>query len=122
MPLGDRVLDEQTSNEVLSMLEAVMGNEGTGRVARIAGYRVAGKTGTARIASGKQGYAANRHIGSFVGIAPVSNPRLIVVAVIHEPSKNGYYGAVIAAPLFAKVMSSALRILDVPPDNVNDTL
>jgi len=121
MPLGDRVLDEGTSNQVLAMLEAVMGNEGTGRIARIAGYRVAGKTGTARIASGKQGYAENRHIGSFVGIAPVSNPRLIVVAVVHEPTKGGYYGAVIAAPLFANVMSSALRILDVPPDNMNST-
>lgn len=121
MPLGEQVLDAQTSDEILAMLEAVMAKEGTGHVARIPGYRVAGKTGTARIASGKQGYAENRHIGSFVGIAPVSNPRLVVVVVIHEPTKNGYYGAVIAAPLFAKVMSASLRILDIPPDNTNET-
>ncbi|KTC84170.1 peptidoglycan D,D-transpeptidase FtsI family protein [Legionella brunensis] len=113
--LGEQVLDEKTAGEVLAMMEAVLGNEGTGKLARVPGYRVAGKTGTARIA-GKNGYEANRHIANFVGIAPVSNPRLVVVVVIHEPTKNSYYGAAVAAPLFAQVMSGALRILEVPPD------
>ncbi|WED43816.1 peptidoglycan D,D-transpeptidase FtsI family protein [Legionella cardiaca] len=113
--LGEQVLDETTSDQVLAMMEAVLGNEGTGKLARVPGYRVAGKTGTARIA-GKNGYEANRHIASFVGIAPVSKPRLVVVVVIHEPTKNSYYGAAVAAPLFAQVMSGALRILEVPPD------
>lgn len=113
--VGEKVIEEQTAQQVLAMMEAVLGNEGTGKQARVPGYRVAGKTGTARIA-GKNGYTANRHMASFVGIAPVSKPRLVVVVVINEPSKNSYYGATVAAPLFAQVMSSALRILDVPPD------
>lgn len=113
--IGEQVLDVKTADQVLAMMEAVLGNEGTGRAARIPGYRVAGKTGTARVA-GKNGYESNRHIASFAGIAPVSDPRLVVVVVIHEPSRNGYYGAAVAAPLFAQVMSGALRILDIPPD------
>ncbi|MDP1604810.1 MAG: penicillin-binding transpeptidase domain-containing protein [Legionella sp.] len=112
---GQKVIDEKTAAQVLAMLEAVLGNEGTGKQARVPGYRVAGKTGTARIA-GKHGYVEKRHIASFVGIAPVSNPRLVVVVVIHEPTRNSYYGAAVAAPLFAQVMSGSLRILDVPPD------
>ncbi|KTD16446.1 peptidoglycan D,D-transpeptidase FtsI family protein [Legionella jordanis] len=115
---GEQVVDEKTANQVLLMMEAVLGNEGTGRAARVPGYRVAGKTGTARIA-GKNGYEANRHIGSFVGIAPVSNPRFVVAVVIHEPTKNGYYGAQVAAPLFAQVMSAVLRMFEVPPDQVS---
>jgi len=115
-PTGDQVIDKKTAAQVLRMLEAVLGNEGTGKMARIPGYRVAGKTGTSRIA-GKKGYEENRHIASFVGIAPVSNPRLVVVVVIHEPSRSSYYGAAVAAPLFAQVMSGALRVLDIPPDN-----
>ncbi|MGQ3888185.1 peptidoglycan D,D-transpeptidase FtsI family protein [Legionella sp. CNM-1927-20] len=112
---GKQVIDEKTANQVLAMLEAVLGNQGTGKLARIPGYRVAGKTGTARIA-GKKGYQENKHIASFVGIAPVSNPKLIVVVVIHEPTRNSYYGAAVAAPLFAQVMSGSLRILNIPPD------
>ena len=111
---GDKVLDEVASDQVLSMLESVC-QAGTGKAAQVPGYRVAGKTGTARIA-GKNGYEAHRHIGSFVGIAPVSNPRLVVAVIIHEPTKNGYYGAAVAAPLFEKVMSASLRILDISPD------
>ncbi|WP_419420395.1 peptidoglycan D,D-transpeptidase FtsI family protein [Legionella sp. D16C41] len=113
--VGEQVIDEKTASHVLAMLEAVLGNEGTGKQARIPGYRVAGKTGTARIA-GKKGYQENKHIASFVGIAPVSKPRLIVVVVIHEPTRTSYYGAAVAAPLFAQVMSGSLRILNIPPD------
>lgn len=112
---GEQVISEKTADVVLGMLEAVLGNEGTGKQARIPGFRVAGKTGTARIA-GKNGYQDRRYIASFVGIAPVSRPRLVVVVVILEPTRNSYYGAQVAAPLFAKVMSGALRILDVAPD------
>jgi cell division protein FtsI (penicillin-binding protein 3) len=112
---GVQVISAETANKVLAMMEAVVEAEGTGKQAQIPGYRIAGKTGTARIA-GKQGYEANRHISSFVGIAPASNPRLIVAVVIHEPTRLGYYGGAVAAPLFAKVMTVALRILDVQPD------
>ncbi|OGV50933.1 MAG: cell division protein [Legionellales bacterium RIFCSPHIGHO2_12_FULL_42_9] len=111
---GMQVLSTETSDEILSMLESVC-NAGTGKAAQVPGYRVAGKTGTARIA-GKQGYDERRYIGSFVGIAPVSKPKLVVVVVIHEPTHNGYYGAAVAAPLFKKVMSASLRILDIMPD------
>ena len=114
--VGKSVLNPKTADQVLSMMEAVVsGADGTGKQAKVPGYRVAGKTGTARIA-GKKGYEANRHIASFAGIAPVSKPRLVVVVVIHEPTQMGYYAAAVAAPLFSKVMSASLRILDIPPD------
>lgn len=108
------VMKQKTAQQVLLMMEAVIGKEGTGRSAQVPGYRVAGKTGTSRIA-GKKGYEADRHIASFVGIAPVSNPRFVVVVIIHEP-QNKYYAAQVAAPLFAKVMGGALRMFDIQPD------
>ena len=111
---GVQVINPKTAHQILMMLEAVV-NDGTGKSAQVPGFRVAGKTGTARVA-GKNGYAERRYIGSFIGIAPVSDPRLIVAVFIHEPTKAGYYGAAVAAPLFAKVMGMALRILDVRPD------
>jgi cell division protein FtsI (penicillin-binding protein 3) len=95
------------------MMEDVI--NGTGRRAKVPGYRVAGKTGTSRVV-GKHGYDADRHVGSFVGIAPVSNPSIIVAVVINEPTQGGYYGGLVAAPLFAKVMGAALRILNIAPD------
>ena len=82
----------------------------------VPGYRVAGKTGTALIA-GKKGYSEKRYISSFVGMAPVSDPRVIVGVFIHDPDiHKGYYGAAVAAPLFAKVLETSLRLLNVPPD------
>jgi len=111
---GQQVIDPKTANQVLAMLEAVV-NDGTGKSAEVPGYRVAGKTGTARIA-GKKGYEEHKYIASFVGIAPVSNPRLIVAVFIHEPTRGGYYGAQVASPLFSSVMSAALRTLDIQPD------
>ncbi len=112
---GVQVLNPKTANEVLNMLEAVVSN-GTGKSAMVPGYRIAGKTGTARVA-GKKGYEDKRYISSFIGIAPVSDPRLVVAVFIHEPSRQlGYYGAAVAGPLFAKVMGASLRILDIPPD------
>jgi cell division protein FtsI/penicillin-binding protein 2 len=115
---GEQVMSAKTADQLLVMLEDVVnGQGGTGRSAMVPGYRVAGKTGTARVA-GVRGYQERRFMSSFVGIAPASNPRLIVAVFITEPSKGGYYGAQVAAPLFAKVMGSALRILDVAPDHV----
>lgn len=110
-----QVIKPQTADKILAMLEETVEN-GTGIFAKVPGYRVAGKTGTARIASGKHGYANRRYISSFVGIAPVSEPRLIVAVFIKEPTKNNYYGALVAGPLFAKIMGASLRILDVPHD------
>ena len=112
---GLQVMQAKTADTLLSMLEAVV-QEGTGKSAMIAGYRVAGKTGTA-ILAGKKGYTEKNYMSSFVGIAPVSNPKIIVAVFINEPNKHkGYYGAAVAAPLFAKVMETSLRLMNVPYD------
>ncbi len=113
---GVQVIKPETAQQVLSMMEVVM-NAGTGRTARIPGYRVAGKTGTARIA-GKNGYKEKKYTASFLGIAPVSKPKFLVVVIIHEPSRKSYYAASVAAPLFAKVMSGALRLFNIPTDEI----
>lgn len=113
---SQQVIKKETAHQVLKMMEAVVSKEGTGRNAKIAGYRVAGKTGTSRIA-GKHGYEANRHNASFVGIAPVSNPRFIVAVIIYEPAKKSYYGSSVAAPLFAAVMKAALHLYDIDTDD-----
>ncbi|WP_133137066.1 peptidoglycan D,D-transpeptidase FtsI family protein [Legionella rowbothamii] len=112
---GVQVIKAQTAKQVLAMMEAVLGKDGTGKSARVPGYRVAGKTGTARVA-GKDGYKDRRYTASFIGIAPVSKPKFVVVVIIHEPSKKGYYAAAVAAPLFSKVMMGALRLFNIPTD------
>ncbi|MGC1183455.1 peptidoglycan D,D-transpeptidase FtsI family protein [Legionella sp.] len=112
-----QVIKPQTAQHVLSMMEAVLGKEGTGKSARVPGYRVAGKTGTARVA-GKEGYKDRRYTASFIGIAPVSKPKFVVVVIIHEPSRKGYYAAAVAAPLFSKVMTGALRLFNIPTDEI----
>jgi cell division protein FtsI (penicillin-binding protein 3) len=99
------------------MLETVVSAEGSGLKAAITNYRVAGKTGTSRAASG--GGYDNRHISLFVGMVPASNPWLVGVVVIHDP-QGAYYGGLVSAPVFSKVMDGALRLLDVPPDNVKN--
>ncbi|MBP9727202.1 MAG: penicillin-binding protein 2 [Gammaproteobacteria bacterium] len=115
---SEQVISSKVADEMLTMLEAVIGgDEGTGGQARVQGYRVAGKTGTARIA-GPGGYYKHRYRGSFVGIAPASHPKLVVAVVVIDPQGSAYYGGLIAAPAFSKIMGGALRILDVPPDRV----
>jgi len=114
-PRGVPVIAPKTAHAVRAMLEAATHPDGTGPRAQIMGYRVAGKTGTAH----KQengGYAADKYFSSFVGFAPASRPRLIIAALIDEPSDGQYYGGTVAAPVFAAVMAGALRILGVPPD------
>ncbi len=114
-PRGVRVIAAETAREVLTMLEMATHPDGTGPRAQIIGYRVAGKTGTAhKLENGN--YAPDKYISSFVGLAPASNPRLVIAALIDEPSDGQYYGGTIAAPVFAAVMAGALRILSVPPD------
>ena len=97
------------------MLETVTGPEGTGKNARVKNYRVSGKTGTSRKASAS-GYAS-RYIASFAGFVPSSDPQLVGVVMINDPSGGQYYGGRVAAPLFSTVMTGALRLLDIPPDN-----
>jgi len=112
---GRRVLSAETARAVRAMLEAAVQAGGTAPLARVPGWRVAGKTGTAH----KQedgAYAAHKYIASFVGLAPASDPRLVVAVMIDEPSAGKYYGGVVAAPVFAQVMQGALRLMEVPHD------
>ncbi|MCX8048249.1 MAG: penicillin-binding protein 2 [Methylohalobius sp.] len=114
-----RVVPKEVADMVLAMLEGVVSREGTALKAEVPGYRVAGKTGTAKIAAAG-GYADGRYRSLFVGIAPVSRPRLVLAVVIEEPAGEQYYGGEVAAPVFARVMGFALRLLGVPPDAPSD--
>ena len=111
---GRPVLKPEIAREVRHMLEMVVGPGGTAPKAQVIGYRVAGKTGTAHKLEG--GNYVNRYVSSFVGFAPVSNPRLLVAVMIDEPSAGQYYGGSVAAPCFSSVMGTALRLLGVAPD------
>lgn len=111
---GQRVIKATVAGAVVKMLEAVVERGGTGLQANIPHYRVAGKTGTAYIAD-HNGYNKHRYISSFVGLAPASDPRLVVAVVIKDP-QGQHFGGLVAAPVFARVMAGALRILDIAPD------
>ncbi|MDE2117277.1 MAG: penicillin-binding protein 2 [Betaproteobacteria bacterium] len=111
---GKKIYSQATAQAVRDMLELVVKPGGTAPLAQINGYRVAGKTGTAHKL--ENGHYVNRYIASFVGLAPASNPRLIVAVMINEPSGEQYYGGQVAAPVFSNVMGSALRLLNVPND------
>ena len=110
-----RVISKETALAVRKMLEMAAQPGGTAPRAQAAGYRVAGKTGTAHKIEGR-GYAANRYISSFVGFAPVSSPRIIVAVMIDEPSAGQYYGGAVAAPVFSEVVGRSLRLMGVAPD------
>lgn len=112
--IGSKVYSATTAHAVLDMLEMVVKPGGTAPLAQIIGYRVAGKTGTAHKLEG--GHYVNKYVASFVGLAPASNPRLIVAVMINEPSGAEYYGGQVAAPAFSNVMGAALRQLNVPND------
>jgi cell division protein FtsI (penicillin-binding protein 3) len=114
-PKGKRVLSQSTTRSVVKMLETVVSDEGSAPRASIPGYRVAGKTGTAKKAVAG-GYAEDKYLSLFVGMAPASNPRLVMAVIIDEPRGEEYYGGLVAAPVFAKVMGGALRLLNIAPD------
>ncbi len=114
---GRPVISAATARTVRQMMESVVSADGTAIRARVAGYRVAGKTGTAHKIENK-GYSTHRYVASFVGLAPVSDPRLIVAVMIDEPSGHDYYGGLVAAPIFSEVMGAALRALGVAPDDL----
>ncbi|SEI40114.1 cell division protein FtsI (penicillin-binding protein 3) [Allopseudospirillum japonicum] len=114
-PQGVPVLPPKISRSVLEMMETVTHSGGTGTRARIPGYRVAGKTGTTHKV-GEEGYTDD-YRAIFAGIAPVSDPRLIAVVVVDSPAGQEYYGGLVAAPVFSRVVGSSLRLLNVPPDD-----
>lgn len=111
---GERILSEAIAHNILLMMESVIEKGGTATRAEVVGYRVSGKTGTVRMV-GRHGYQRNHHTGSFVGIAPIEDPQLIVSVVIKDPKKDGFYGGLVAAPVFSKVMGGALRIMQQYP-------
>lgn len=111
-----RVLEQTTATEVMRMLRRVTSN-GTGSRASMDAYTVAGKTGTVRKV-GEDGYQDTRHMAFFAGITPAVSPRLVGVVMINEPKGDDYGGGAIAAPVFSKIMAGALRLLNVPPDDL----
>ena len=109
-------IDPEIAAAVASMLETVTSTAGTGSRASVANYRIAGKTGTSHKTSAS-GYEAASYVSSFVGFGPASNPRLVCVVVINDPTGEEYYGGLVAAPLFSEVMTGAMRLLNIPPDD-----
>jgi cell division protein FtsI (penicillin-binding protein 3) len=117
-PKGEVVIAPEIAEQVIHALESVVEEGGTGGKAAVPGYRVAGKTGTAKVATAG-GYGKD-YVGTFVGFAPVSNPRFVMAVIINEPKGGAYYGGSVAGPTFAEVMSSALQLYNVPPDALPD--
>ncbi len=116
---GERVVSVDTARALRAMLETVVSPVGTGQLASIANFRVAGKTGTAK-KFGVGGYSDGRYFAVFAGLAPVSEPRLVAVVVIDEPQGEDYSGGEIAAPVFARILSGAMRLLAIPPDALRE--
>ena len=113
---GKRVMSAKVAEQMLTMLEAVA-QLGSGKLGQIPGYRMGGKTGTAYMAS-THGYIKNHYESSFIGIAPLSNPQLVVAVTLHDVHGGKHFAAEIAAPAFGIVMGGALRYLDIPPDSL----
>ncbi|MDB5754047.1 MAG: cell division protein [Massilia sp.] len=115
-PQGQQVISSRTARQMREMLESVVSPQGTASHAQVAGYRVGGKTGTAqKLFNGH--YSNSRYVGSFVGIAPMSNPRFIIAVMVDDPSSAVHTGGGVAAPTFAALAASALRAANVPPDS-----
>lgn len=114
-PAGQRIISEKTAKAMRNMLEMAAGPGGTAPRAQVPGYRVAGKTGTTlKLEDGKY---VNKYVASFVGFAPVSNPRIIVAVMLDEPSLGQHYGGQAAAPVFSRIVANALRSMNVTPDS-----
>lgn len=112
-------MNPATSRVVLEMLRAVVEDDGGGGArARVPGYHVAGKSGTAKKQSTSGGYTESSYRSLFAGVAPVSDPRIALAVVIDEPREGGYFGGLVAAPLFSRVMVGSLRLLNIRPDNL----
>lgn len=114
--IGERVLPERTTREVVHMMESVAKKGGGGVKAAVDGYRVAIKTGTAK--KTENGVYVDKYIAYTAGVAPASNPRFSLVVVINEPKAGKYYGGAISAPVFSEVMGNTLREYNVKPDNI----
>ncbi len=113
--LGDRVISEEHSKEILSMMESVVA-EGTGKNAQVKGYRVGGKTGTS-----EDGVNTNKYVTSFVGVAPISDPEVVVLVTLYNPTgEGGHQGGAVGAPVGGQVLSEVLPYLELTKDNINE--
>ncbi|QCU90643.1 peptidoglycan D,D-transpeptidase FtsI family protein [Thiomicrorhabdus sediminis] len=117
-PQGHQVIESEIADSVLTMMESVVAQGGTAPKAQIPGYRVAGKTGTVHKTKSRGGYKENTYLSLFAGIVPVSDPDMVMIVLINEPSRGVYYGGSVAAPAFREVMSEALRLRNVSPDQL----
>ncbi len=113
---GRRVFSRQTNTQILHMLEGVTTSEGTARRARVDRYRVGGKTGTSRRNTGN-GYEEGHYVSWFVGLAPMSDPRFVIVVMVDDPQAGKYYGGTVAGPVFSKLMGDTLRLYNIAPDS-----
>jgi cell division protein FtsI (penicillin-binding protein 3) len=118
-PDSVQVIPEAIAKTLQGMLQEVIEAPGGVFRAKVPGYHVAGKSGTARkVSTDSRGYRENAYRSLFAGFGPVDDPRIAVAIVIDEPSKGGYYGGLVSAPVFGKVMAGALRLMNVVPDNL----
>ena len=115
-----QAVSPEIADQVLKMMQTVTEPGGTATQAAILGYHVAGKTGTARQASG--GGYARRYTTTFAGLVPSTNPRFATVVVINDPQAGSYFAGLVSAPVFRSVMEDALRVMDVPPDDIETWL
>jgi len=113
---GRRVFGASSAKAVRQMLTKVVQPGGTATQAAVSNYQVAGKTGTAKKIAVEGGYADDRYVALFAGLAPADNPRLAMVVMVDEPKGKQYYGGLVAGPVFSKTMSEALRLMNVKPD------
>lgn len=120
-PEGKQLIKPEIAKAVLEMMETVVAQGGTAPKAQIPGYRVAGKTGTVHKTKRQGGYAENTYLSVFAGVVPVSNPDMVMVVIVNEPSRGVYYGGAVAAPAFKEVMQEALRLRNVTPDQPTET-
>ncbi len=120
VPLGRRVFSTDVMSDVLAMMESVVKPGGTATRAAVENYRVAGKTGTVeKLVKGS--YTEGRYLSLFAGVIPASKPRLAMVVMVDDPQGDKYYGGLVAAPVFSEVMTGAMRLLNITPDDLSTT-
>jgi cell division protein FtsI (penicillin-binding protein 3) len=116
---GEQVLEPKVAHALVELMEQVIEKGGTATRAAVVGYRVSGKTGTAW-KSFAGGYSTDKYMAVFAGLVPATHPKIATVVVIDEPSGDLHQGGMVAAPVFANVMAGALRLMDVPPDDLQN--
>jgi cell division protein FtsI (penicillin-binding protein 3) len=112
---GERVIAADIAKKLIPMMESVVTQDGTALKAAVPGYRIAGKTGTAHKAVGGS-YAKDEYMSTFVGMAPASRPKVVLAVVVDSPSNGQYYGGLVAAPVFSRIMAETLRMMNIEPD------